>query len=218
MENLKRILENPFDGIDDTQVFQKKCAKIAKELLDNYCIKCGNKEFYFAEIEFYYFETNKWENDWNKVTYTRDKMTEGSLFYHLSGIDVSFAGEVKKIKGKKEGKGGGILIRSIGEINDKGDVFSVTVGSLTCANKILNACKGEQMPRLEKKEKISTSSLEPKETYRYLGKKDFDFIGERTNTDGELKLAFYDDTISKDLWNKARSSYYDNRLTRFDSK
>ena len=56
-----------------------------------------------------------------------------------------------------------------------------------------------------------------KETYRYLGEKDFQAIIDKKNKDGELKLAYYD-LCSEEAWNKARSSYYNKRLVKNDNR
>ena len=51
MEELKKLLTDPFDGVKD---INGKVEEIAKELFCNYYIDCNGKKFYFAEIEFYY--------------------------------------------------------------------------------------------------------------------------------------------------------------------
>ena len=68
------FLKNPFEELTNEKKneFQNKCSEIAENLFNNFCIQCGEKKFYFAEIEFYYYEKSKWENEWNKVTYARD--------------------------------------------------------------------------------------------------------------------------------------------------
>ena len=203
-------LNNPFDGLipNNEESFKKKCAEIATDLFKDYCIQCGEKKYYFAEIEFYYYDHTWFNKEWNEVTYPRT-CASGAIFYHLSGMDICFNSNLPKdFKKKKEGYGGGILIRSIWEKDDKGNKI-ITVGPLTCMNKILNACNGEQMPKLEK---LPTSEqIDIKETYRYLGKDDFKSIDDCKNKDGKLKLSFYDNT--EDLWKHAKSSYY-NRLIR----
>ena len=182
---------------------------IAETLMNNFCIQCGDKNYYLAEIEFYYYDSNRFNQFWNEVTYERKGYEAGDLFYHLSGMDICFDSNLTKDKGKKVGYGGGILIRSIVEENGQ-----ITVGPLTCVNKMLNACKGGNMPKL-----VSTKhrNRNPKETYRYLGEDDFKAIPKGENKDGALKLAYYD-PLSQDAWNRARSSYYNNRLTKYDSK
>lgn len=189
--------------------------QIAHNLMNNYCIRCWEKDYYFAEIEFYYyreedkvfFEERK--KNWEEITYPR-KTNAGDLFYHLSGIDICFESDLKKDKSGMIGYGGGILIRAIVDANDPQELI---VGPLTCKDKILNACAGKEMPSLEHASKKRNIKLS--ETYRYLGKNDFDSIenSEKENRDGNHKLAFYD-TMVPSLWNTARSSYYNYRLIR----
>lgn len=176
--------------------------QIAEELFKNYGIQCGQSFFYFAEIEFYYFDEARFHSEWNEVTYERNGYKAGDLFYHLSGVDICFDSHLLKANGKKSGYGGGILIRSIVEKVDGNEVL--TIGPLTCMNKMLNACKGGNMPRLASAPQQRNCT--PKPAYRYLGQKDFDSISEGTNKDGKLQMAFYDST--EDLWKQARSSYY----------
>lgn len=189
--------------------------KIAENLMNNYCIKCGNKEYYLAEIEFYYYSDKHKEyfeegkKNWEEITYPR-KTNVGDLFYHLSGIDICFESDLKKDKRGLIGYGGGILIRAIVDANDPKNLI---VGPLTCKDEILNACEGKEMPSLEPASKKRNIKLS--ETYRYLGKNDFDSIEnkETENRDRNHKLAFYD-AMTPSLWNTARSSYYSYRLTR----
>lgn len=215
-EKLKGMLEDPFDGLKENNEFKDKCKEIAKELFCNHCINCNGTKYYFAEIEFYYYDSerylqNREQYKWQEVTYPRT-CAAGALFYHLSGMDVCFISNLPKdFKKKKEVFGGGILIRSIWEKDDK-DNQIITVGPLTCVNKILNACNGKQMPELKKISPLEQIDITPAETYRYLGKKDFDSIAKQKNRDGNLELAFYDSNIQEKDWKHARSSYYSNRL------
>ena len=212
MEDIKKVLEKPFEELEgNIEKFQKECSSIAKDLFNMYCIKCGNENvFHLAEVEFYYYEHTWFNKEWNEVTYPRT-CSAGEIFYHLSGMDICFDSNLPNdFKKKKEGYGGGILIRSIWEKDDKGNK-EITVGPLTCVNKILNSCKGEHMPKLEKLPISEQIDITPEETYRYLGKDDFKSIDDCKNKDGKLKLSFYDNT--EDLWKHAKSSYY-NRLIR----
>lgn len=207
MNSFLKRLKDPFVGLDNNNVddVQHKCAELAKELFNNYYIKCKDKKYYLAEIEIYYFKDGCLNDKWNEVTYPRMGYRAGSLFYHLSGMDICFESNLEKRNGVLYGKGGGILIRSI--VDEKNNLI---VGPLTCVNVMLNNCKDRKMPQLKR---LSTSrNIIPMPTYRFLGKHDFENIGSG-NRDGELKLAYYDKTtISPELWNKARSSYYSKRL------
>ena len=215
--DIRKALQEPLEGLDGQNV-QATFQTIATNLFNNFCIKCGEKRFYFAEVEFYYFndgEKKKLDGNWNNVTYVSSGYTAGDIFYHLSGMDVCFDSELIKENTKKSGYGGGILVRSIWDGKNQ---ESIIVGPLTCLNKMLNACKGGCMPNLE--DVSEQRNCNPQKTYRYLGKNDFELIENekkqkekgKENIDGNLKLAFYDANIKEDEWNHARSSYYSYRL------
>ncbi len=155
MENLMKLLEHPFDSVKqgNAEEINARCKTIAQMLFDNYCIKCGNKFFRFAEVEFYYYkrecagntnetETPNFDVEWNKETYPRNK-NAGDFFFHYSGMDICFQSHFDDSKKENEdfGEFGGILIRSILD----GD--QILAGPLFCANAMLNACK-EHMPKL----------------------------------------------------------------------
>lgn len=211
MEELIKLLENPFDDVTTEETFQEKCKKIATKLFKDYCINCNGKTFYFAEIEFYYYKEGVWEKNWNSATYPRDfKGKCGQLFYHLSGVDICFDGNLKKENSVFTGKGGGILIRSI--VNSSNN--SLIVGPLTCANTLLNACDGKNMPSVRPLKE--SHNYEIMQTYRFFGDEDFAKIENGTNRDGELKLAFFDSKIDPNIWNKARSKY--SKRLQYDKK
>lgn len=191
MEQLYELLKNPFGEIsaNDINGFQKVCLWIAQKLFDNYCILSGDVKYYFAEIEFYYYEKEKWDEKWNRVTYARDKYKAGDLFYHLSGIDICFESHYKNCNPQF----GGILIRAIK--NEKDD--TIIAGPLTCKDEILNACKGKQMPILEQ---LSTQrKINLKSTYRALGEKDIDKENDR--------LCFYESDSRINDWNPIKNRY-----------
>ncbi|MBQ4407711.1 MAG: hypothetical protein II852_11985 [Bacteroidales bacterium] len=180
MEEFKSKYTNPFEGLTKDK-FQGKCAEIANDLFNNYCIKCNEKEFYFAEIEFYYWQKGEWNEKWNKVTYARDGYEAGDLFFHLSGIDICFKSSYA------DAKFGGILIRSI--IDNDNNVVS---GPLNCKDVILNVCRGGCMPKLSKTE--NRGNITPKETYRSLGATDM-----KDNIDGTLNLCFFNEALRVQL-------------------
>lgn len=175
------FLKNPFDGVGNVDDFQKECKTIAKKLFNYYGIKCGTKTFRFAEIEFYYYEKGKWEEDWNKVTYARDGYNGGDLFFHLSGVDICFDSSCKG----GQGKFGGILVRSI--VDESNNLTTGPLNTLSC---ILNKSKGYSMPSLVPLEEKDFRCITPKEAHRALGKKDMDKF-EKNNKE----LCFYDETI-----------------------
>ena len=188
MEEKYDFLMNPFDKLSkgEEKKFQRECALIAQKLFDNYCLLCGDVKYFFAEIEFYYYEKGKWDDKWNEVTYARDGYKAGDLFYHLSGIDICFESHYVNFNAKF----GGILIRAIKD--EKGIVIA---GPLTCKDEILNACMGKKMPILVK---ISTPlKISLKSTYRALGKNDTDKENDR--------LCFYDRWIND--WNPIKDRY-----------
>ncbi len=191
MEKLLALLKDPFDGVSDNNSLSAKCEKIAVELFNNYGIKCGDKIFCFAEIEFYYYDKNAYQNNkyqfrWQKVTYPRDGYDAGQLFYHLSGIDICFNSHYKN----DPVKFGGILIRAL-----KGE-DGIIAGPLTCKDVILNACINGEMPKLVKE--TAMQNIVPKQTYRSLGK---------TGTDKEHdRLCFYD-AGKENTWNPVRDRF-----------
>ena len=187
-------LKKPFDGISNYESFKAKCRDIASKLFNNYGIKCNNKNFRLAEIEFYYYDSEQYLKDrinlkWQKVTYPRNDYKGGELFYHLSGIDICFDSQYNG----KSGKFGGILIRSIKDGN------MIIAGPLNCKDEILNTCKNGKMPKLKKVSEKQEIELE--QTYRSLGK---------TGTDIHDGLCFFDRILVKDDWNPKRD--------RFDTK
>ena len=198
MEEKYDFLKDPFDSLSkgEEKEFQHECALIAQKLFDNYYILCGDAKYYFAEIEFYYYEKGKWDDKWNKVTYARDDHKAGDLLYHLSGIDICFESHYDNCNAKF----GGILIRAI---KDEEEV--ITAGPLTCKDEILNACKGKQMPILKQ---LSTQRrIDLKPTYRALGENDIDKENDR--------LCFYDSQIND--WNPLKNRY-NTRIGEIESR
>lgn len=199
MKDIKKVkvLEKPFDNLNEYKIqnYQEECSKIAKELFCNWCINCNGKEYYLAEIEFYYYDSryykqNKKQFKWQKVTYARDGYKAGNLFYHLSGIDICFESNYND----QEAKFGGILIRAIKEVNDKNG--TIIAGPLVCKDEILNACKGGDMPLLC--EATKKRNLTPKATYRALGNDDIDKDND--------KLCFFDSNKDNN-WNPTINKY-----------
>lgn len=196
MEKLIENLKNPFDGLqpNDEKGFIGKCSELAEELFNNYCIQCNKIEYYFAEIEFYYYEKGKWEEEWNQVTYARTGYAAGDLFYHLSGIDVCFDSHYDETSARF----GGFLIRAI-----KKEDNTIVAGPYTCKDELLNACKGCSMPRLSKQMKVKRLKPKVLSTIRSLGDKDM----KEKNIDGNYELCFYDGNINREEWNPKKSRY-----------
>jgi hypothetical protein len=211
MEEFNDLLQKPlifFNPLKPESTFKS----IADDLMKDYCIKCGGNEFYFAELEFYYYRTKDKEilesanSQWEGVTYPRITKA-GDFFYHLSGCDICFESHLVKSGKEIDGEGGGILIRSL--VDKSGNV---TAGPINCVNTMLNACGRGIVPFLDKKEEKRVQYVEACSTFRFLGDKDYKNIIKGENNDGKYKLAFYDKKISPNDWNKARPSYYSYRF------
>lgn len=200
MENLIEKLEHPFDGLTKDK-FQYKCFDIAKDLFENYCINCNGKEYYFVEIEFYYWEKNKWNEKWNRVTYPRNGYKAGALFFHLSGFDICFESSYEKAMF------GGILIRSI--MNENKEIFA---GPLNCKDIILNSCGIENMPILMDIKQERKWSPDVRQTHRLLGKEDMN-----NNIDGNLNLCFFDKKTF-DNWSQQKKSFDKNKGCEIEKK
>lgn len=189
-EELKGMLENPFGGLkeNDLKGFQDKCEEIAEKLLKNYCIQCGEKKYYFAEIEFYYYDKERWNNKWNEKTYPRDKKDAGDFFFHYSGVDICFNSKFD------EGKFGGILIRSL-----KDDGHFIT-GPSVCMLEILNNCSGKTWPILtpspNQKCEVCKNPIQ-----RY-------GITYKDNQE-DKKLCFYDERLKEKLRNEFENATWD---------
>lgn len=199
MEKLIEKLKEPFDGLTEDG-FESTCFKIAKELFRDYCISCDGTEYYFAEIEFYYWSKDKWDEKWNRVTYPRDGYEAGTLFYHLSGFDICFDSSYEKERF------GGILVRSV--MNENNEVIA---GPLTCKDKILNTCGKRNMPLLEKITKKRDWQPQVKPTNRMLGKEDM-----KNKIDKGFNLCFYDSKIYN--WNPKKKRFDKSKGCEFESK
>lgn len=135
----RELLQKPIDGMNSGN-FQEKFKFIAQNLFKKCYISCGDKKYYFAEIEFYYFDKDKnkgLNNSWNEKTYPRDGKEAGKLFFHNSGVDICFDSSFE------DGKFGGILIRSLKTENGK-----FITGPWVCMFEMLNA-SSVNLPKLE---------------------------------------------------------------------
>lgn len=204
MEDILKVSKDVFDPLKPNDTFDP----IAEELMKSYCVKCGEKICFLAEIEFYYYRASDKEVleklgiNWEGVTYSRET-NAGDFFYHLSGCDICFPSDKNEC--------GGILIRSL--VDDAGNLVA---GPLNCVNAMLNACgKNKNVPYLLKTKNKRDVIIHS--TYRFLGDDDFKKIN-NGNKDGELKLAFFDSNIKQADWNKARPSYYSTRFKYANQK
>lgn len=125
--------------------YLERFRNIAKSIIKDYCILCGKKVYRFAEIEFYYYNKEVFNEEWNHKTYARDDKAAGDLFFHYSGVDICFDSYYS------QNTFGGILIRSLVETTKKGQRY--ITGPLRCVNEILNSCASQkQWPKIEKTE------------------------------------------------------------------
>ena len=207
MEKLKELLTDPFNKVEknDLKGFQDTCKDIAQDLFCNYCINCNGNEYYFAEIEFYYYDKNKFNDLWNTCTYPRSNKQAGTFFLHDSGVDICFNSDFSK------GVFGGILIRSLLNVSDSGNKKYIT-GPFVCAKEIINACSNlNNLPKIEKR---PCRKCELDLTKRY----------NISNDPEDLKLCFFDISIKENLKNTFENQSWDfdkkvtKRVVRYYSK
>lgn len=98
---------------------------IAQILFDNYAIQTHNALYRLTEIEFYWNSPNHIDNSTYKRKHVDPKT--GDWFFHYSGVDIA-------LKNEKTGGYGGILIRSIYDINKKTPIK----GPMVCAMKLFS--------------------------------------------------------------------------------
>lgn len=98
---------------------------IARMLFDNFAIQANKTMYRFVEIEFYWNSPNHIDNS----TYQRKHVDPkaGDWFFHYSGVDIA-------LKNEQTGGYGGILIRSIYDINEK----IIIKGPLVCSMKLFS--------------------------------------------------------------------------------
>ena len=189
------LLQKPLEKMNGCNVHEG-FEEIAKNLFNNFYIHCGERKYYFVEVEFYYYDKyeflkNQERYKWFRVTYSRTNNSVGDFFYHLSGFDICFNSHYDE----NDARFGGILVRSI-----KDEKGVLTTGPLTCKDLILNSCSNE-MPKL--KPYKPEVEIIPEATIRSLGTEDMS-----NKIDGNLRLCFYDGSI-KD-WKPTKQ--------RFDTK
>ena len=176
--------------IETEEDLQKFFEGLAKTLFNQIDILAGQDRYSLAEIEFYY-QNEIFKDGQYKDTYARTK-SAGSLFWHLSGIDICFKSK------EKDGYYGGILIRSI--IKEDG---SLITGPMCCSDELLNSCvqsssieKPSIIPILVDKEK--ELNIEPLSTIRQGIEADR----------GGLEFCFY---TKRDSWTNYKGNYYSAR-------
>ena len=214
--SIRELLQEPLEDLNSCNV-QITFAMIARNLFNNCYIGCGDVEYYFAEIEFYYYDkeqclgSNAEQYKWQLITYARSDKKVGDFLYHLSGIDICFDSRIDSDCVRF----GGILIRSIKDKNDK----VVAAGPYTCRDFILNECckKAMSIPKLGVREKLS--DITPIAIYRYISANDL-----KIDKDLELKLCFYDGnldwvkTSEKDVYDKKKGTIVPNQARNYSSR
>ena len=187
MEQLRKRLINPLSSLKsgDIKEIENKFGEIAKRLICKYCIKTDTEIFRFAELEFYYYKKDVWDQEWNGVTYPRNKNI-GELFFHYSGVDICFQTHLDDEEGYVEF--GGILIRSLFVLDENRKLQHLHAGPLYCANLMLNSCDNT-LPQLDIAEEIN---CEIKPAVRFGIEK-----AEREREEkADFKLCFYIDSIN----------------------
>ena len=159
-------------------------------MLNSYGIQCGSKKYYFAEVEFYYYEINRWDKEWNEKTYPRTGKKAGSLFFHYSGLDICFESKFE------EGKFGGILVRSL---KDEAGLF--ITGPSVCSLEIINACNEQKVwPEL-----VQMSN----EGCRLCGKPITRYGITYKDKQVDRLLCFYDERLKEKLKNEFENATWD---------
>lgn len=203
---IREALQEPLNNLNDKNV-QKTFKKIAENLFNNFCIECGKTKFYFAEIEFYYYDKIRFNAEWNKKTYPRTDKQVGDLFFHYSGVDICFDSKFDS------GIFGGILIRSLKDSNGK-----YITGPSVCMLEILNACsKDKKMPELNITKKEKCEIGEPIKRYG-IEYEDDNFVDSLCFYDKKLFEKYTDKNSCKEIFENATWDYNKNatkKITRY---
>ena len=95
---------------EDMSYYERTFAEIARKLFNEYAIQTFDSLYRITEIEFYWDSTNHKD----KSTYQRNHVDpkSGEWFFHYSGVDIA-------LKSENNNGYGGILLRSIYDINKK---------------------------------------------------------------------------------------------------
>ena len=127
-------------------VFQE----MADLLFAKYCIEAGEKKYWFTEIEFYYYDEGHPDPFCKRTPQKSSKLfcpevPSDNLFFHYSGIDISFDNDEKD---KTKHQYGGILVRAI----ESADGKEAVNGPLKVMTLLLNAARQKEGVRLALKE------------------------------------------------------------------
>ena len=154
---IEELLQMSLDNMNGKAI-EKTFEEIANNLINNYYIKCNEKNYCFAEIEFYYYDKDRYNQEWNEKTYPRTNKKAGQLFFHYSGVDICFDSNFAN------GRFGGILIRSLYDKTSNRFIM----GPLLCVNEMLNSCSDSKeniLPQIIYNEKINVCEIKPTERY-----------------------------------------------------
>ena len=111
------ISENNLIGSFDT---------IAETLFRNFQVIANKDVYRILEIEFYY---NSEQNKDNQTYGVEKQKTNGEWYFHYSGIDITIGNGMAC---------GGILLRSLGKLNETKTDFKCICGPLRVKNELLN--------------------------------------------------------------------------------
>lgn len=103
--------------VDETE---KEFEKIAQKLFDEFAIRTHNGLYRLTEIEFYWNSSTHVDNSTYKRKHVDPK--SGDWFFHYSGVDIA-------LKNEQSGGYGGVLIRSLYNIEKK----TIVKGPMVCA-------------------------------------------------------------------------------------
>ncbi|NOT93270.1 hypothetical protein [Ferruginibacter sp.] len=113
------------DFLNITNETEIEFQEIATKLFNEYAIITHNSEYRILEMEFYWNSNTHID----KSTYTRTHVEpkSGEWFFHYSGVDIA-------LENKTSGGYGGILLRSIYDLNNK----KVYKGPMVCAMRLFS--------------------------------------------------------------------------------
>lgn len=200
MEELGTILSKVHEITTKSAKPESIFADIAKELFSNYCIKQGNIEYRFLEIEFYYYSPKHQdlkEDGKTPFVYKRQCDNAGAFFLHNSGVDICFKNE----KSEEQQYYGGILIRTLLRIEKtkEGNKYMVVCGPLDCCSALFNYTDSINFPKIDK---LSESNeIIPKSAKRYNVKGNFK----------DKKYCFYHNEANQVDW-----CYKGEKLARYN--
>jgi hypothetical protein len=191
---------------------EQRFEKIAKRLFQGYCIKKGNDQYKFLEIEFYYY-TKDFEDI---ITYPRN-VSSGKWFFHDSGVDITFDSKCTDKdcscdkRKPNEDYFGGILIRSLLK-NDK----ELINGPLKCSWALFDfidafALEKEDLPLIVNNENEKLQIIATNRHIPIDEKKSRDRFGNNLDSFLSFKDKSYRFYIKHPLWENITKAEYSAR-------